>query len=829
MSASNQALDDYDLPKIDDLQTFSRHLDSNEIDKLEIIHKILKNPSRNGEVTYSSGKTILPALPGLVINGYGDVSLPLGNQEVLKLMSFMRKSDQISTYEIESSKIIIKNPLWDFSILSLANELAQAYSICGKLHLKQSKLILFTPGAKVDEIQFTDNSVFGQLIIQFPSSFNGGEIIIEHGNSRFDYNFALNSEFNTQYVAYHKDIDYSMKEIKSGNRLCLFYDVCWSNENGFNFCYGIDSDRKMEEALNTLSMSGMRLAIELSPFDIKKFRIDKFSSVNIKDFERIRLLKEANDRLSFENRFNFCLALVESEFTPNTDTSKIDYSSFSFSKHKINRIIDSDGIDFLLNQNLTLNFFTKILHPDEDNDNSEDYDQQSYWYKNSNQLMRGSNCYYYKYYLALWPQKANKEILIKMDPKAFIKSTYKEIFCDVDGNFDSVLDNLDIIIEELQTISSPYLEEQTYFYLFESLKLIQDEKLAIDLLKTNSFKLAYALLEPSFIEKLALFLNEFDFDCIRDVIASFMLPIDVIRANNGIKLIRHLLQLCNHKICFSCMDVFGYQLAKSKEVLEDFIQKDFLDALKNLTKFDYCNRELFDLLPRLLSYPVTDFIDQNCSLIEDIYVFDKVISHDCLKIAVIPTILDKDDKISIPKHINYLILSRILKTIALFEEESERLDSLIKTIIIEVPQKEIKNMIDDLFKENDKIRKHKSIIKLFEYRLRYVKSEIESNWKMPNAKYPKNKPEIDKFLKSNRQIMHYKWFDSIRDARKWVAKHIYYCQDNNYSIQMNAVGRGVCSRIEIKKVRDYFEKSCPLTKQYKEEINKIQLLFEQTS
>ena len=78
--------------------------------------------------------------------------------------------------------------------------------------------------------------MFATLVITLPSEFTGGEIHVSHGGKSKVFDNAKDSAFETTVLAWYTDVTHEVKEITSGYRLALSYNL-------INTSPGIDPPR----------------------------------------------------------------------------------------------------------------------------------------------------------------------------------------------------------------------------------------------------------------------------------------------------------------------------------------------------------------------------------------------------------------------------------------------------------------------------------------------------------------------------------------------------------------------------------------------------------
>ena len=71
--------------------------------------------------------------------------------------------------------------------------------------------------------------MFGTMIVQLPSIYEGGQLVVHHQNKvkEFDFSGRVGS-FNFHYAAFYADCQHEIKPVNEGNRLCLVYNLVYS-------------------------------------------------------------------------------------------------------------------------------------------------------------------------------------------------------------------------------------------------------------------------------------------------------------------------------------------------------------------------------------------------------------------------------------------------------------------------------------------------------------------------------------------------------------------------------------------------------------------------
>ena len=74
--------------------------------------------------------------------------------------------------------------------------------------------------------------MFGTLVIQLPSDYDGGELRVRHRNEEQIFDFSgLQGITNYNYAAFYADCEHELCEVTRGYRLCLVYNLVYSGDN----------------------------------------------------------------------------------------------------------------------------------------------------------------------------------------------------------------------------------------------------------------------------------------------------------------------------------------------------------------------------------------------------------------------------------------------------------------------------------------------------------------------------------------------------------------------------------------------------------------------
>jgi hypothetical protein len=142
-----------------------------------------------------------------------------------------------STLQLDVSKFQVTNKNWDHGIQKLAQRAAKLLGINDgvKVHAKPYKLLLYRENDFFKPHQDTekDEGMFGSMIVQLPSLYVGGHLVVTHNGVTKTHDFgASSSSASTQYchfAAHYCNVQHEVLPVQVGHRLVIAYNLCWSN------------------------------------------------------------------------------------------------------------------------------------------------------------------------------------------------------------------------------------------------------------------------------------------------------------------------------------------------------------------------------------------------------------------------------------------------------------------------------------------------------------------------------------------------------------------------------------------------------------------------
>lgn len=97
------------------------------------------------------------------------------------------------------------------------------------------KLLVYESGSffKPHRDSEKDDGMFGTLVIQLPSRYEGGELVVQHNGKVESVDFSTKAhsqnEFSVFYTAFYCDCEHEILPVTSGFRVCLIYNLITTN------------------------------------------------------------------------------------------------------------------------------------------------------------------------------------------------------------------------------------------------------------------------------------------------------------------------------------------------------------------------------------------------------------------------------------------------------------------------------------------------------------------------------------------------------------------------------------------------------------------------
>jgi len=180
-------------------------------------------------------------LPGLIVQGkQEELSFPLLEETARELISLSRKApfgkgaetildeNVRRVWEMDASALQFKNPEWTKMLASMLRKVQSGLGMeKEEIQANLYKLLVYEKGGfflphKDSE---KEEGMFGTLLINLPSTYIGGELIVRFDGQMQEFDFGGTSPYQFNYTAFYADCEHEVKPVESGYRVCLAYNL----------------------------------------------------------------------------------------------------------------------------------------------------------------------------------------------------------------------------------------------------------------------------------------------------------------------------------------------------------------------------------------------------------------------------------------------------------------------------------------------------------------------------------------------------------------------------------------------------------------------------
>ena len=207
-------------------------------------------------------------LPGLKIADFGEVSFPLAEGEVKRLITYAQKASfgkgmatvmdtsVRSVWEIDAEKLSFHNHQWGKCIDKIIENCKRGFGIeQGKVEASLYKLLIYEEGDFFLPHRDSEKEIgmFATLIIGLPSRHSGGKLILRHSGQEHTCDFSLDDYmYAFPFVSFYADCEHEVKPVTSGYRVCLVYNLLLKETDK---TYGApEFTRQTEDMARTLAL-----------------------------------------------------------------------------------------------------------------------------------------------------------------------------------------------------------------------------------------------------------------------------------------------------------------------------------------------------------------------------------------------------------------------------------------------------------------------------------------------------------------------------------------------------------------------------------------------
>jgi hypothetical protein len=151
------------------------------------LQSLIREAKASGEDVVAGEASELPPYPGLFVENYGHVPLPLNEhvaESLIKLSTqapYGFKYDTLydkevrDTFQIDPASMKLTNPKWNPQLVKLTERVAAGLGCSGKIQANLYKMLIYKTGGHFKKHSDTEKekNMFATLIIQLPSVHEG--------------------------------------------------------------------------------------------------------------------------------------------------------------------------------------------------------------------------------------------------------------------------------------------------------------------------------------------------------------------------------------------------------------------------------------------------------------------------------------------------------------------------------------------------------------------------------------------------------------------------------------------------------------------------------
>jgi len=186
---------------------------------------------------------VLDAHCSVEINGFGPVPLPVVDIVAQQLIPFMEQApfghkDKTvidttvrKTWQLDGKSIAFSKAFEDALEDTVVRKIAPFFGIpSDMIAFKPHKFLLYDQGAHFTAHRDSEKEplMFGSLVVELPSVYEGGSLNVEHGDKSLSFSFG--DGVAAHYTAFFADCIHDFKPITSGYRAAMTYNLVLKNQ-----------------------------------------------------------------------------------------------------------------------------------------------------------------------------------------------------------------------------------------------------------------------------------------------------------------------------------------------------------------------------------------------------------------------------------------------------------------------------------------------------------------------------------------------------------------------------------------------------------------------
>ncbi|KAJ4424245.1 hypothetical protein N0V82_001111 [Gnomoniopsis sp. IMI 355080] len=139
------------------------------------------------------------------------------------------------TWELNHDEFRITNPSWQAFLDRLTQDAAAGLGLKpDEIRIEPYKLLLYERGSffKPHKDSEKTSGMIGSMIVCLPSPHEGGDVHLSHAGSKSVFATAPSSAFDLKVLAWYSDVTHEVKEVTSGHRLALTFNMIQTSASG---------------------------------------------------------------------------------------------------------------------------------------------------------------------------------------------------------------------------------------------------------------------------------------------------------------------------------------------------------------------------------------------------------------------------------------------------------------------------------------------------------------------------------------------------------------------------------------------------------------------
>jgi hypothetical protein len=179
-------------------------------------------------------------LPGLHVDGLGEIAFPLPSSQAKELVALAEAApygmgsktvldEKVrKCWQLDASRFKLTSPQWSKFIKETVARVREDLGIAGKISAHPYKLLVYGKGGHFKAHRDTEklDAMFGTLIVALPSAHTGGRLFIRHHGQEIEIDFSAPQHRDLfQHAAFFADCEHEVEPVRSGYRCCLVFNL----------------------------------------------------------------------------------------------------------------------------------------------------------------------------------------------------------------------------------------------------------------------------------------------------------------------------------------------------------------------------------------------------------------------------------------------------------------------------------------------------------------------------------------------------------------------------------------------------------------------------